>query len=148
MEALSGELPFSPTPVLIGRASDYSRRGDSNSRGFMLRIPNAARYLATVYALLLENGSSGWDRTNDQLINSQLILPLSYAGMLLISFIFITHVLACVKKNFKSFYSKTFSYYLNHGPTNQLTMEYLTPLVTGSTPCRIKDGNTSTVPAA
>ena len=26
-------------------------------------------------------GSDGWDRTNDQLINSQLLLPLSYVGI-------------------------------------------------------------------
>ena len=36
-------------------------------------VTNAARHPKT--------GSSGWDRTNDQLINSQLLLPLSYAGI-------------------------------------------------------------------
>ena len=34
---------------------------------------------------LFKTGSSGWDRTNDQLINSQLLLPLSYAGIKLVS---------------------------------------------------------------
>ena len=30
---------------------------------------------------ILKPGSEGWDRTTDQLINSQLLLPLSYFGI-------------------------------------------------------------------
>ena len=41
---------------------------------------------------ILKLGSEGWDRTTDQLINSQLLLPLSYFG---IFFNYITHVIYC-----------------------------------------------------